>query len=120
MTKQEDGAAISAMADTVVRAVNEHHGAALGSLTAAITSLEAAKAAAENQTNEVAKICGEDDPATDAIVGNTANVSQAVETAIEAINAAIATCEPVQNAAGQLGFVYQNVGADIQRAGGGQ
>ncbi|HKU52652.1 MAG TPA: hypothetical protein VJQ25_09315 [Nitrospira sp.] len=120
MTKQEDGAQIAAMADSVVRAINGAKGQAAGALADASNFLSACKSAAEEKTSEVARICGEDDPATQAIVGNTANVSEAVENCYAAVETAIGMLEAISNAAAQLGFAYQNVGADIQRAGGGQ
>lgn len=119
LTKQEDGQTIQGMATTVVQNINGPLGQANGSLADAIQYFQQAKAAGENATNTVAAMCGEDDPATTAIVGNTANVSEAMENLIAQAEAIIAGIEASREVIGQLGWVYNNVGASIMQAGGG-
>lgn len=118
LTKQEDGQTIQNMATTVVQNINGPLGQAAGALADAIQFCQQAKAAGEDATNQVAGICGEDDPATQAIVGNTANVSEAVENLVAQIEGAIGGIENAKEIAGSLGWVYNNVGASIMQAGG--
>lgn len=118
MTKQEDGAAIRNMATTVVQNINGPLGQAAGALADAMQFVQQAKAAGEDATNAVAGICGEDDPATQAIVGSTANVSEACEGLDAQIQAAIGSIGTAKEAAGSLGWVYNNVGGQIEQAGG--
>lgn len=118
MTTSADGDQIMAMAGSVVDGINGGKGQAAGALADAIQYLMQAKAAAEDPTQQVAQILGEDHPGTNAIVGNTAVVSESIESMVAMIEGAINQLEGVSGAADQLAWVYNNVGGQIKQAGG--
>lgn len=109
----EMGARLQAMADEVVRAVNEKKGVAAKALADALAAIAQMSEAATEPTSEVAGMLGEDHPGTTAIVGNSGNVQAGAEAVEAAINHAIQELETVSGAIDQLGFVYTNVGQDI-------
>ena len=119
-TAREMGARLMAMADEVVRAVNGPKGSLAGALADCLNYLAQMKLAVEEPTSEVAGMLGEDHPGTQGIVGSTANVSESIEQFQLAIQKLIGDLEPMGGNIDQVGWVYNNVGADIAKAGGGQ
>jgi hypothetical protein len=115
-TAMEMGLRLQGMADEVVRGIKAQQGQVAGALADAANFLAQAKLAAEEPTSEVAEMLGEDHNGTIAIVGNTANVTEALEAVAGKVQGAIRDLEAISNAADQLGFVYTNVGADIMRS----
>jgi threonine aldolase len=116
MTAQQMGARLQAMADEVVRSISAQKGNLAGALADANNYCEQVKLAAEEPTNEVAAMLGEDHNGTTAIVGNTANVTQAMEAVQQKVLGAVRDLEGITDAASQLAFVYMNVGADVMRS----
>jgi ethanolamine transporter EutH len=116
MTAQQMGARLQTMADEVNRAISAQRGQIAGALADASNYCAQLQLAAEEPTTEVAGMLGEDHNGTTAIVGNTANVTEALEGVVGKLQGAIADLETITSAADQLSFVYMNVGADIMRS----
>lgn len=114
----EIGNTLQSMATSVTAGIHGYKGAAAGALADAMSALAQCKLAAEEPTNQVAHLLGEGHSGVDAIVGNTALVTETLESAGAMVQEAIGRLEAVTDAVSNLGFVYQNVGAHIAAGGG--
>lgn len=117
-TTQEHGAQLQAMAESVRQAINGARANVSAALNEALSALQQCNSAAVDPVQQVASMLGEDHMGTTAIEGASAAVAEAIDGVIATVQQANIDLVNISGAADTLAFVYNNVGQDIQRAGG--
>jgi len=111
------GQRMIAMSTEVVASIEETKNRIDSALNEAMQAVGACKDAAERPTTEVVNMLGENHPGSEAVIGNSAGVVEALNSVYGAIQQAIAQLNTVSSAATTLGFVYNNVGTEVAGRG---
>jgi ABC-type transporter Mla subunit MlaD len=111
------GQRMIAMSTEVVASIEAEKNRISEALNQALQGVGSCKDAAERPTSEVVAMLGETHPGSDAVIGNSAGVVEALNSVYGAIQQAVAQLNIVSSAATTLGFVYNNVGTEVAGRG---